>query len=69
MGESTCGPHVIPKVAGVSLTAICGQVEVKPAVRWQALAVNRLLSQGRENYYFSQLVHSIKTVFQETKNL
>ena len=42
--DSTCYPYVSPNLTTCSFTSACGQVEVRPTVDWQDLALNGLWS-------------------------
>ena len=44
--KSTCWPHVSPELGGWSFTSVFGQMNVRPAVGWQVLALNGLLLHG-----------------------
>ena len=38
-----CWPHITPKLTEWSFTFVCGQLDIRPAVGWQALNINGLL--------------------------
>ena len=50
-GDSMCSPHVTPKLAGQLFTSVCKQVDMRPAVGWQALVLSELLQLELYTYY------------------